>query len=112
MILRECLNYWLRRYGEPFQVGAQTQRGIFFQPSAGLLRWHFSSEELAGLPRPLWAVAVAPSTNLTPNTTLTWRSATYRVRKQIEFRLGAEAVYRVAVIEPVNWESPRIASAN
>lgn len=100
MILRECLNYWLRRYGEPFQVGAQTHRGVFFQPPAGLLRWHFSPEELAELPRPLWAVAVAPSVNLSPNTTLTWRSGTYRALKQTEFRLGDMAVYRVALVEP------------
>lgn len=101
MILRECLNYWLRRYGEPFQVGTQTHQGIFFQPSAGLLRWHFSPTQLETMPRPLWAVAVAPSTNLPPNTTLTWRSGTYRALKQIEFRVGGVAVYRVAVIEPV-----------
>lgn len=101
MILRECLNYWLRRYGEPFQVGAQTHWGVFFQPSAGLLRWHFSPEELTELPRPLWAVAVAPSVNLPLNTNLTWRSAVYRALRQIEFRLGNTAVYRVAILEPV-----------
>jgi hypothetical protein len=31
VILGECLNYWLRRYGEPFQVGAQGYRGLFLQ---------------------------------------------------------------------------------
>jgi hypothetical protein len=34
VILGECLNYWLRRYGEPFQVGAQGYRGLFLQPPA------------------------------------------------------------------------------
>jgi hypothetical protein len=59
-MLRECLNHWLRRYGEPFQAGAQGYRGLFFQPPGSLLRWLFSPEALGELPRPLWAVAGVP----------------------------------------------------
>jgi hypothetical protein len=44
VILRECWNHWLRRYGESFRVGVQFYRGLFFQPPTGLLRWLFSPE--------------------------------------------------------------------
>ncbi|MFN4033378.1 MAG: hypothetical protein ACK4ME_07090 [Fimbriimonadales bacterium] len=98
-ILHECLNYWLQRYGEPFQVGAQLYRGVFFQPPAGLLRWHFSPTTLDALPRPLWAIAL--TANLPVNTTLTWRGDAYRVLKLIEFRIDTQAVYRIALIQPL-----------
>jgi hypothetical protein len=101
VILRECLNYWLRRYGEPFQVGAQGYRGLFFQPPASMLRWLFSPEALSELPRPLWAIAVAPAVNLPNTTALTWRGASYRVLRSLEFRFDATPVYRLMLIEPV-----------
>ena len=101
MILRECLNHWLRRYGESFRVGVQFYRGLFFQPPTGLLRWLFSPEALGELPRPLWAVAVAPSVSLPDATVLIWRGATYRVLLSLEFRFDATPIYRLMVIAPV-----------
>lgn len=98
-ILRECLNYWLQRYGEPFQVGAQSYRGVFFQPPAGLLRWHFSPDDLSTLPRPLWAIAL--TANLPVNAILTWRGDAYRTLKLTEFRLDAQTIYRIALIQPL-----------
>lgn len=101
MIVRAYLNYWLRRYGESFQSGGQTYRGIFFQPPAGLLRWFFTQSELDALPRPLWAAAVASSVNLPQNTTVLWRGASYRVLRSVEFRLNDAAVYRLLLLEPL-----------
>ena len=101
MIVRECLSYWLRRYGEPFQVGAQGYRGLFFQPPTGLLRWLLSPEALSELPRPLWAVAVASTVNLPNETALTWRGASFRVLRSLEFRCDTVPVYRLMLIEPV-----------
>jgi len=101
VIARASLNYWLRRYGETFQVGAQSHRGLFFQPPSGLLRWLFTQTELDALPRPLWAAAVADTVNLPPNTTLLWRGATYRVVRSVEFRLNDAPVYRLVVLQPV-----------
>ncbi|OYT69249.1 MAG: hypothetical protein CFK49_11455 [Armatimonadetes bacterium JP3_11] len=101
MIARAFLNYWLRRYGESFQVGAQTHRGVFFQPPGGLLRWLFTQTELDALPRPLWAAAVAHTVNLPQNTTLLWRGATYRVVRTVEFRLNDAPVYRLVLLQPV-----------
>ena len=101
MIVRECLNHWLRRYGEPFYVGLQSYRGLFFQPPGNLLRWLFSPETLNELPRPLWAVAVAPSVSLADGTALTWRDATYRVLRSLEFRFDTAPIYRLMLIEPV-----------
>ncbi|MCX7993773.1 MAG: hypothetical protein N2651_08915 [Fimbriimonadales bacterium] len=101
MILRECFHYWLHRYGELFLVGEQTYRGLFFQPPAGLLRWRFSPDELGELPRPLWAVAVAPTTNLPSNTILLWRNVSYRILWQLAFRLNDVPVYRLLLLEPV-----------
>ncbi|MCS6922764.1 MAG: hypothetical protein NZM10_00140 [Fimbriimonadales bacterium] len=101
MILLECLHFWLRRYGEPFEASAQSVRGLFFQPPGGLLRWHFSPEELTELPRPLWTVVVTPSVNLPPNTQLIWRGNTYRVLRTLEFRLDATPIYRLLLIAPV-----------
>ncbi|MFN7018239.1 MAG: hypothetical protein ACK4RG_03070 [Fimbriimonadales bacterium] len=101
MIARAYLNYWLRRYGESFQAGAQTYRGIFFQPPTGLLRWFFTQGELDALSRPLWAVAVAPSANLPQNATLLWRGGNYRVLRSVEFRLNDSPIYRLLVLEPV-----------
>jgi len=100
VILRECLNHWLRRYGESFRVGVQFYRGLFFQPPTGLLRWLFSPEALGELPRPLWAVAAAPSVSLPDATVLTWRGATYRVLLSLEFRLDATPIYRLMLIAP------------
>ncbi len=101
MIVRAYLNYWLRRYGESFQAGGQTYRGIFFPPPAGLLRWLFTQSELDALPRPLWAAAVAPSVNLPQNTTVLWRGANYRVARSVEFRLNDATVYRLLLLEPL-----------
>jgi hypothetical protein len=101
VILRECLTHWLRRSGEPFYAGMQTHRGLFFQPPENLLRWLFSPETLSELPRPLWAVAVAPSVSLADGTALTWRDATYRVLRSLEFRFDTAPIYRLMLIEPV-----------
>lgn len=101
MMVRAYLSYWLRRYGESFQAGGQTYRGIFFQPSGGLLRWFFSQSELDALSRPLWATAVLPTVNLPQNATLLWRGASYRVLRSVEFRLNDAPVYRVLLLEPV-----------
>jgi hypothetical protein len=101
VILHECLNHWLRRYGEPFYVGLLSYRGLFFQPPMGLLRWLFSPETLNELPRPLWAVAVAPTVSLPDATVLTWRGATYRVLLSLEFRFDTTPIYRLMVIAPV-----------
>lgn len=101
MILRECLNHWLRRYGESFRVGVQFYRGLFFQPPAGLLRWQFSTEQLNTLPRPLWAVVVAPTVSLADGTTLVWRGANYRVLLSLEFRFDTTPLYRLMLVEPV-----------
>ena len=101
MILRECLNHWLRRYGEPFFVGVQSYRGLFFQPPGSLLRWLFSPGALGELPRPLWAVAVAPTVSLPDATVLTWRGASYRVLSSLEFRFDVTPVYRLMLIAPV-----------
>ena len=101
MILRECLNHWLRRYGEPFFVGVQSYRGLFFQPPGSLLRWLFSPEALGELPRPLWAVAVAPTVSLPDATVLTWRGASYRVLSSLEFRFDVTPIYRLMLIAPV-----------
>lgn len=101
MMVRAALNYWLRRYGESFQAGGQSYRGIFFQPPSGLLRWLFAHDELESLARPLWAVAVAPSVNPPQKTTLLWRGTSYRVLHSIEFRMNDTAVYRLLLLEPV-----------
>jgi hypothetical protein len=52
--------------GSRFYVGLQSYRGLFFQPPGNLLRWLFSPETLNELPRPLWAVAVAPALSVFP----------------------------------------------
>lgn len=101
MILHECLRYWLRRYGEPFRVGVQFYRGLFFQPPAGLLRWLYSPEALGALPRPLWAVAVAPTVSLPDATTLAWRGTTYQVLQSLEFRFDTTPLYRLLLMAPV-----------
>ncbi|MCS7208766.1 MAG: hypothetical protein NZ874_04260 [Fimbriimonadales bacterium] len=100
MILLECLNHWLRRYGEPFQVGAFAFRGLFFQPPGSWLRWYFSPEQLTELPRPLWAVAVAPTVDLSEDTAVVWRDANYRVLRQLEFRMRETPIYRVILLQP------------
>lgn len=101
MILTLCLRSWLQRYGEPVQIGLRSERGLFFQPPAGLLRWYFSPEERESLPRPLWAVALEPRVPLPEGATLVWRGATYRVLRQSEFRFGTTPLYRLLLIEPV-----------
>lgn len=101
MILHECLRYWLRRYGEPFRVGVQFYRGLFFQLPAGLLRWLYSPEALGALPRPLWAVAVAPTVSLPDATALTWRGTTYQVLQSLEFRFDTTPLYRLLLLAPV-----------
>lgn len=101
MILHKCLRYWLRRYGEPFRVGTQYYRGLFFQPPAGLLRWLYSPEALGALPRPLWAVAVAPTVDLPNATALTWRGTTYQVLQSLEFRFDTTPLYRLLLMAPV-----------
>jgi len=98
VILHECIAYWLRRYGEPFQSGVQSYRGLFFQPPIGLLRWLFSPEALSELPRPLWAVAVAPGAHLPDGSALVWRGGTYRVLLSLEFRLDTTPIYRLLLI--------------
>ncbi|BCW96772.1 MAG: hypothetical protein WHS44_10535 [Fimbriimonadales bacterium] len=101
MILHECLNHWLRRYGESFRVGVQFYRGLFFQPPVGLLRWRFSTEQMDALSRPLWAIAVAPTVSLPDGTTLVWRGSDYRVLLSLEFRFDTTPVYRLMLVEPV-----------
>lgn len=100
MIVRAYLNYWLRRYGESFQSGGQTYRGVFFQPPAGLLRWLFAQSELDALPRPLWAAAVASSVALPQNATVLWRNTNYSVLRSVEFRTNDAAVYRILLLQP------------
>ncbi len=101
MIVRAYLNSWLRRYGESFQAGGQNYRGLFFRPPTGLLRWLFTQGELDALSRPLWAVAVAPSVQLSQNALLLWRGGNYRVLRTVEFRLNDSPIYRLLVLEPV-----------
>lgn len=101
MIVRECLEQWLRRYGEPFWIGVQTAYGFFMQPPAGLLRWLFSSEALAELARPLWALLATPDVAVFPQTTLSWRNARYRVLYTLEFYVGTTMLYRLAIIEAI-----------
>lgn len=102
MILHECLRQWLLRYGEPFQVGEQTHYGLFFQPPAGLLRWHFSPEALAELPRPLWALMLTPDVALEADSALWWRERLHRVLRTLEFRVGTTPLYRLLLIALVS----------
>jgi hypothetical protein len=102
VIVRECLNHWLRRYGEPFYVGLQSYRGLFFQPPGNLLRWLFSPETLNELPRPLWAVAVAPAVSFSDG------NRPYMARRDLSratvagvFDSIQPPVYRLMLIEPV-----------
>ncbi|MDW8106756.1 MAG: hypothetical protein RMK45_04660 [Armatimonadota bacterium] len=102
MILHECLRQWLHRYGEPFQAEEQTHYGLFFQPPGELLRWHFSPEALAELPRPLWALVITPEVALESDSALWWRDRLYRVLRVLEFRVGTTPLYRLLLITPVS----------
>ncbi len=100
MVIQLCLRYWLQRYGESWRVGTQYYRGLFFQPPAGLLRWLYSTEQLAELSRPLWAMVCEPSINLTVGMQLVWRTEPHTVLRVLEFRHDTTAVYRMALLEP------------
>jgi hypothetical protein len=81
--------------------GCSRTAGCFSSHQSNLLRWLFSPETLNELPRPLWAVAVAPTVSLADGTALTWRDATYRVLRSLEFRFDTAPIYRLMLIEPV-----------
>lgn len=98
MILHECIAYWLRRYGGAVPVGCAGLSRSVFQPPMGLLRWLFSPEAATELPRPLWAVAVAPGAHLPDGSALVWRGGTYRVLLSLEFRLDTTPIYRLLLI--------------
>ncbi len=100
MVVALCLGYWLRRYGESFRIGVQYYRGLFFQPPTGMLRWLYSAEQLAELPRPLWAVVHEPSLSLPIGTQLVWRAQPYTVINTLEFRHDTTAIYRLSLISP------------
>jgi hypothetical protein len=102
MILHLCLRSWLKRYGEPFTMRGANWQGLFVPPSAGLLRWLYSSTELELLPRPLWLVLFLPNLYPLPDETLEWRGDAYRVLRVLDFRYPEpNPLYRLMLIAPL-----------
>ncbi len=97
MGIARLVRHWFQRYGEPFQVGAQSFYGLFSPPPSELLEWLFSPAERANLPYPVWMLAHLPDVLLLPNDTFLWRDSTYRVFKALEYRIGTEPIYRLVI---------------